>query len=294
MSNHGKESVMEKVMAGIVSFNPDMKRLEENIKAIEKQVHQIILVDNGSKEQELLFQTIKQKFPNVLLLQNKENLGIAKALNQLLEECHKNNGRWLLTLDQDSVAPDNLMAVYSKYTDMEDVAMICPRIVDRNSNMTVEHGDDKEKEYVFVDRCITSASLMDVEKAMETGSFDESMFIDYVDFEYCIRVRKNGYRILKANGAELLHELGNTVTKSLPGKKIQVLNHSPFRKYYYVRNIIYTYRKHRDVLPGTYCVKPIAGIVIKTILFEKEKGKKLKQMWKGYKDGKKAIISGRL
>ena len=151
--------------------------------------------------------------------------------------------------------------------------------------------DDGNAAFVEVDRCITSATLMNTEVANEIGNFDEKMFIDYVDFEYCIRLRKNGYKMIKVNETELLHELGNTVTKSFLGRTIQVLNHSPLRKYYYVRNIVYTYRKHRDVLPKFYCVKPIVGMYIKTMFFEENKKEKLKKMNQGFRDGKSMVLS---
>lgn len=283
---------METIIAGIVSFNPDLKRLEDNVKSIEHQVEYVLLVENGSKNQEEILSFLKEKFPKLWVIINTNNQGIAIALNQLLEKSRNLGGKWLLTLDQDSISPDNLISAYKNYLDMEKVAMICPRIIDRNSKMTVEHKDDgKNVPFVEVDRCITSATLMNTDAANEIGNFDDKMFIDYVDFEYCIRLRKEGYKILKVNETELLHELGNTVIKSLFGKKIQVLNHSPFRKYYYIRNIVYTYRKHKDVLPRFYCVKPIVVMYIKTLFFENNKKEKLKKMYQGFLDGKKMALS---
>lgn len=290
--NEEKGNVMETIIAGIVSFNPDLKRLEDNIRSIQNQVEQVLLVENGSKNQDEVLSFVRENFPQVLLLTNSQNQGIAVALNQLLAKCREMGGKWLLTLDQDSVSPDNLISTYQKYLQMEQVAMLCPRIIDRNSGMAVEHKDDGANvPFVEVDRCITSATLMNTQAADEIGNFDEKMFIDYVDFEYCIRLRKSGYKIIKVNETELLHELGNTVTRRFLGKKIQVLNHSPFRKYYYIRNIIYTYRKHKDVLPRFYYVKPIVGIYIKTMLFERDKMEKLKKMQQGFRDGKKMALS---
>ena len=283
---------METIIAGIVSFNPDFKRLEDNIRSIENQVAHVLLVENGSENQDEVISFLKEKFPQICPILNHENKGIAIALNQLLEKCREMGGKWLVTLDQDSVSPDNLISSYRKYLEMEKVAMICPRIIDRNSGMTVEHkDDDSNASYVEVDRCITSATLMNTQIAKEIGDFDDQMFIDYVDFEYCIRLRKNGYKIIKVNETQLLHELGNTVTRNFLGKKIQVLNHSPFRKYYYIRNIIYTYRKHKDVLSRFYWVKPIVGIYIKTLFFEKDKKEKLKKMQQGFRDGKNMALS---
>ena len=39
---------VEDVLAGIVTYNPDIKRLNENIIALLKQVKHVYIVDNGS------------------------------------------------------------------------------------------------------------------------------------------------------------------------------------------------------------------------------------------------------
>ena len=41
-----------KFLAIIVTYNPDVERLEENIKAIATQVDKVVIVDNGSDDQE--------------------------------------------------------------------------------------------------------------------------------------------------------------------------------------------------------------------------------------------------
>ena len=72
------------IYAGIVSFNPDISRLEENINAIYSQVDKIIIVDNNSKNVSDI-NTITDKLKNVFLINNNNNFGIAKALNQIME-----------------------------------------------------------------------------------------------------------------------------------------------------------------------------------------------------------------
>ena len=39
---------MEKIYAGIVTFNPDIERLKENVCAICIQVPEVVIFDNGS------------------------------------------------------------------------------------------------------------------------------------------------------------------------------------------------------------------------------------------------------
>lgn len=79
-------------LAGIVLYNPNLERLSQNIVACATQVNEIICIDNGSRNiaevEELIsrLQELKspQAAPFIKIIKNDENLGIAKALNQIL------------------------------------------------------------------------------------------------------------------------------------------------------------------------------------------------------------------
>ena len=70
--------------AGIVSYNPDIKRFKENIDSILSQVDKLIIIENGSKDSEEIIKIIKSYDENrIKLVVNSKNMGIAKALNQI-------------------------------------------------------------------------------------------------------------------------------------------------------------------------------------------------------------------
>lgn len=71
---------MRKIYAGIVSFNPDVKRLKQNIEAITPQVDDVVVFENGSDRQREITETIK----GVRFIHAATNLGMAAALNRLL------------------------------------------------------------------------------------------------------------------------------------------------------------------------------------------------------------------
>ena len=73
------------------------------------------------------------------------------------------------------------------------------------------------------------------------------MFIDGVDFEFCYRMKKSGMNILRVNDVVLSHEIGNITVRHFLGFRVIVKNHSPFRKYYIAKNIIYMARKQNNV-----------------------------------------------
>ena len=70
-----------RICAGIVTYNPDIELLIKNINAISDQVNKVIIVDNGSINWNNWSNRILSK--NVEIIRNRNNDGIAKALNQI-------------------------------------------------------------------------------------------------------------------------------------------------------------------------------------------------------------------
>ena len=271
------------VLAGITLYNPELDRLEENLSAIINQVDRLICIDNGSKNIREIETFLKKKYPEVCIRKNAENIGIAAALNQIFSYGKEKGFAWVLTLDQDSVCPANLMETYRKYWHMDDVGVLSPRIIDRNFQKRIE----SDVAYEEIDKCITSASLTSVETWEKVGGFWEYLFIDYVDHDFCAKCVETGIKILQINEVSLLHELGKGVRRRLLGRELTVLNHSPMRKYYIVRNRLIYMKVHRDVIDLKEERKKYIYFYIKTLLFEDQKWEKFKEMMRGRRDGKR-------
>ena len=54
----------------------------------------------------------------------------------------------------------------------------------------------------------------------KVGGFFEDLFIDGVDIDFCYLIRKHGFRILRINSIQLLHELGHSQAITILGKKL--------------------------------------------------------------------------
>jgi len=267
-------------IAGIVLFNPDLERLRENIEAIAGQVSSVICVDNGSDNIEKIMELLS-KYNNVSLEQNSKNLGIACALNQILKYAQIRGSKWVLTLDQDSVADKNLISVYDKYIELPNIGMFTPIIKDRNNPQLVK----LDKEYVEIPECITSGCLTNVEAMYEIGGFDEKMFIDFVDFDACHSLTERGYRIIRINYCGLLHEVGKTKSAKFLGMNVEIYNHSAFRKYYIIRNGLYFIYKHKNSLNPVKEYFRLMKYFLLVIIYESNKKEKIKSMCKGFCDG---------
>ena len=109
---------MEKIYAGIVTFNPDIERLKENVCAICIQVPEVVIFDNGSSNFADIQECISV-FHNAILIHSDENIGIAAALNRLMQWGSNNNYDWMLSLDQDSVCDASYVNKMKQYLDVE-------------------------------------------------------------------------------------------------------------------------------------------------------------------------------
>jgi len=266
---------------GIVCYNPDLSRLKLNIDSLSEQADIIYIVDNGSSNIDNIEHLTKQNM-KIIIFKNKENQGIAKALNQIIEYFYSIGEDWVLLMDQDSILQKDSIEKYNRYTGMDKVGVICPVIQDDNdiSQKPIQYN------YDFVKESITSGSFVKIELCVKIGKFDEKMFIDLVDFDFSIRVLEAAMKIIKMNDVVLYHRLGELRVVKFFCKKIYITNHSPIRVYYKTRNYFYLSRKHAKYYTKKFINKKISIMLLKVILFEKFKIKKIHSVIKGYKDSK--------
>lgn len=279
-------------VAGIVSHNPDLPRLKRNLDAIAAQVDFVFVFDNGSNNVADI-QKLILEYQNIRMIKSKINVGMATALNQMALTAEEIGAKWILTLDQDSICAPNTLEVYSKYVDIPNIGIIAPEIELQGHNRIQDCADNQN--YCYIERCITSASYINIQICKDVGMFDEILFIDYVDHEYCKRLIVNGYKIICTGEVVLKHIIGSN--RPFPwsaflhkhfGTKLIYHEHSAFRVYYIIRNAVYYIRKYhtkmtfREKIYEVYAIFHTAG---KHILVEKGKVDYLRSMFKGLRDG---------
>ena len=287
---------MCKVAAIIVSYNPD-NNLLDSVNLLINQVERIIIVDNGSEPEKKkninLIRSIDEEKIEVIF--NEENLGIATALNIGVRSALKQGYKWILTMDQDSKVSKNMvhkmLEVYNSIDEKErrDILSIFPNFVDERVQSIEENSDMDVYEYVDAD--ITSGNLLKSEVFDKVGFFDDSLFIDLVDTDFCMRLNEKNIKMIKVRDAILYHSLGESQSvKSIFGK-FNTSNHSALRRYYMTRNRFYTWEKYKDL--NSFTLNRDKSLFkkefVKIILGEKDKINKIKMVFKGYKDYKKGI-----
>lgn len=275
----------------VVTYNPD-NAIIGNVRSVAAQVAEVIVVDNGSFENSRRFLTEVEVIDNVTVIYNRENLGIATALNNGVRYAREKNYIWLATFDQDSEAAsgfiESLLAALDICPFKENVALIAPRYRDKETGILASYGSDcNGSPYVETDSIITSGNMVRMDVFDVVGVFDDELFIDAVDHDFCLRLRKKGFRILISCRTELGHRIGAMELHQIFGRQYKSSNHPPLRRYYNARNRIIIYKRYAATFPGWVMadmynwLREIAGIM----LLEKDAAVKLTAIAKGIAHG---------
>lgn len=287
---------MNKVACIIVSYNPD-KGITKCFNSLINQVDKMFIVDNGSNGDGIkILQELKNSNTNkVDLILNNDNLGIATALNIGIKKALNEDYSWVITMDQDSKANDNMIEkmfeVYEGINlgERKDILSIFPNFVDERVQSIEENSEIKAYEYV--DAEITSGNLLKSEIFDKVGFFDDSLFIDLVDTDFCMRLNEKNIKMIKVRDAILYHNLGESQAVKSGFLKFNTSNHSAIRRYYMTRNRFYTWEKYKDLNSFTLNRDKMLfkKEFVKIVLGEKDKVNKIKMIFRGYKDYKKGI-----
>ena len=276
---------MDKVCAGIVTYNPDLEQFSQCLNSIIKQVNKIYLFDNGSNNVDFICNLLRN-IEDITVFCNKENVGIARALNELCKMAYKDGYTWIVTMDQDSICADNMLSILRKYTRKKNLGIIAPRIEFRDNGKLIHETRNKAKEVEEIRACITSGSLTRIDAWKKLGGFDEWMFIDHVDNEFCTHLYVEGYSIIRVNSAVLYQRAGEMKYLSLPrGKKILLPYYSEIRNYYICRDTMYYLRKYKKYINYRYEIMTFIYSQVIKVLFEKNRWGSIKSTVKGIKDG---------
>lgn len=275
-------SFIMNIFAGIVTYNPSIERLSKNISAVIKQVGEAYVIDNASSNIAEIEQCINEfDCTNIHLLKYDSNKGIASALNVAFQKALEKGATWVLTLDQDSVIPDDLLIVYKKHIDSNVAQIACNFIESQTHNKIYKDNSELSE----VSRCITSGTLTSVEAWKRVEGFDEYLFLDYVDYDISMKFKKMGYRVIRCNHTFMEHELGNSKKHNFLFIPVRVTNYSPFRKYCIARNIVIYIKRYCGFYSGVIESLRLLRVIVYALIYEGDKMAKMKSLITGIRDG---------
>jgi len=274
-------SKFSEVAGVVILYNPKIDYLK-NINSYCNKIDKLYIIDNSNiLNKEFYNKLLEGLCKNVEYLKQKQNKGIAFGLNLGAKKALSEGYRWILTMDQDSKFENddlNKMLNYIKNNNTNKLGILSP-FYSTSLNLI----DHKQNKYPLV--TMTSGNLINLDIFKEVGGFEEKLFIDEVDHDYCYKIRKNGYKILQLNNVILNHNLGkNSKQVNFFGKNLLISNHNHIRKYYIIRNKLYTSNKFPQYTNSFF--KSLLIEFIKVIFYEKNKFKKILYMLKGIKDYK--------
>ena len=165
----------------------------------------------------------------------------------------------------------------------DNISALTCELVDRNYDIDW----DRSIEVNDVNECFTSGFFLKCEAYLKTSGYNTELFIDYVDYDICYKLLEQGEKISRIEYPGILHEYGNSECRRFLWKKIIVTNHPCWRKYYMVRNDIWMSIQHPDYVKKVSVYHRISALILKSIIYEKDKRRSLIFIAKGIIDGKK-------
>lgn len=267
-----------KILATVVTYNPSISSLVACLDKISGQVDAILLFDNNSNNQE----EIKNKsfVHNAKVLFNIQNLGLPINYNAAIQYGLENGFDYLLILDQDSTFDEHFLDEYKKHFDADFFCLV-PFLVHNNNDYEKKYPTKAKDTCDYVKRSINSGTLINLHKLPKELRFDEDLFIDCVDFDFFRQAAKFHLKTLRINLAKLNICLGS-ISRTGP---FFLYNYSPFRLEKQTRDRVIFIRKHPVSVFSLWLFLFTFFCDTKTLLFEKERIKKIKAIAKGFKEG---------
>lgn len=222
-------------------------------------------------------------------MRSDTNVFLAEAFNKAIQWGMDNFYSHILTMDQDSIF---FKDSFKKYRNQIEGLILnkeyhdsyfSPTIVDSvvNKKDDIESLIQSVPTYIPIIKTITSGCVYKIDTLHKIGAFREDYKIDYIDFEVCCRLNLSRITGVKCNNIILLQEFGNT----LKNRFWYTLNYSPVRLYYQTRNRI-IFRKEYPTLSSVSKSVPLnTKLIIKILLSEKQKLRKIASIIRGSIDG---------
>ncbi|MEH6589923.1 MAG: glycosyltransferase [Halioglobus sp.] len=268
----------------VITYNPDASFIER-ISTAAAMFPKVVLVDNSESEQSDFQRLDQEKFE---LTCNRENIGLANALNIACARAAALGFDWVVTLDQDTgLYPGFLQGMMDAWMGSSSVTALLgsnyynvSRSIYRVPPTDLPQADLKTT--VITSGCLT---YLPVWSAL--GEFRGDYFIDAIDHEFCLRVRQAGFTVAINCQVGMEHVIGNQLEYGAAIARLAPYRHSVWRKYTGTRNSLRTVMDYATREP-VWCVRKILGMLaelITIVVLEPEKKIRLRAFFTGLRDG---------
>ena len=265
------------VCAVFVCFYPELELFRSAVEAMSSQAQMIVVVNNGASAE------VEHWLNNhdFAILNYRENVGVAAAHNKGIEWAASQEFKYVMLMDQDSVASPNMVATMiasARQLTLDGIkyAAIGPKIISMKTGAphpmirlglisNIRPYKDAMNKALEVDILISSGTMIPLEVINEIGDMNEGLFIDNVDIEWCFRAKYKGFKLFIEPNAVLRHNLGDSTKKIWLLGNIPMVLHKPIRLYYMMRNRVLLYSLAHT--PTIWIVHDFFRVIAKFLIF---------------------------
>jgi GT2 family glycosyltransferase len=286
--------------------------LPRHIMALLRQtrpLQDIIVVDNASTDGTV--EMLTSQFPQVKILRMAENLGAGGGLAAgLAYAAIEKKHDWVWTFDHDSVPDDDALqalldgaeSLGNSQGSLGIIAALpvyqstghCYHPLLWRNGFVKPSAEHMTRPMWFADLVISSGCMVRRDIVQNVGLPRADFFIDFVDFEYCLRVRSKGYKIAVVSSAKFAHEIGDARAVRLLGRSRLWPIHAPFREYYMSRNLAYAaWWLYPNDATKRFVIWHLARHAGGVLLLGPKKLACLKKMVQGFWDGRQGSLGVR-
>jgi len=252
-----------RICAAVVTFNRKAL-LEECLTALLNQTRrldEIILIDNASTygTEEL----IKTRFADITYVKLPQNIGGSGGFYEGIKLAYEKGRDWIWVMDDDAIPvadalekliscsmihQDNVYALASAVLNRDGSIHTNPRrLFDPETLLEEVISADKYRQDYFQMDTAGFVGLLISRKFIEVAGLPmKDFFLYYDDTEYSLRIRNLGIMITVPD-SKIIHGAYRNASEELRQKAERSDWGWDWKNYYFIRNRIYTYRKHGDV-----------------------------------------------
>lgn len=224
----------DKVCCIFVLFFPKCDFLQ-TLAQMSEHGYSVVVVSNGADD--LLLCQIRE-IPNVQLIDNRTNLGLAIALNQGIHRAFlEPHVDYVALFDQDSKPDKDLPRALSVEINSASIACVGPKLIDvKSTRASYKHHNSAAGERGTLS-IPTSGTVISRSAFQLVGPMMEALFIDGIDHEWCLRAVAKGLKVKISEKVSMFHNMGDSEFNWFGEYK--PLHKNPIRHFYIVRNAIY-------------------------------------------------------
>lgn len=274
-----------KLFMNIVGIVPIFNPTTEELLNIEKYVNDLdycyLLDDSGKSNIDICKDFLNKHFKKVEYICNQENIGLTASVNNGFKLAIEKKADWILIMNPDGTFQNDAIQKYKEYilnNLTDNIAILAPVFnIDRRKKEAKK--GTRTIKYPDMTGCLYNAKIL-----QKLGFYDPNTYFYSLDIEYCIRVRKNGYKIIECSEIVLNHHPAETHEVRVFNKTIfKYGKDKPIRFYYQFRSAYYIHKKYHNLYTFAFSLYKLLKVIF---IFDNKK-EYLKMIYLGIIDGKK-------